>query len=509
MRRIIIGQTLWEGLLWAALACMALSLTSCYEAKSHTCASGLVCPSATKCSADGKACLTDADTCGDGVIQKGELCDDGNISGGDGCSADCLSLERCGDGVTDKAVGEACDDENTVSGDGCSEDCRSTEVCGNRILDKAVGEVCDDGNTSGKDGCSDDCRSDETCGNGVRDVEVAEVCDDGNNLNGDDCTADCKEGGVCGNGVQEAGEECDDGNLEDADFCSNKCRAPRCGDGRVYALREQCDEGGETAQCNLNCTTPRCGDGIVNHHAGEQCDVGGQPSVACKDCKVSFCGDRVIDSALGEQCDEGPGGGNGCSAKCKRSVCGNGKVEDGEACDDGNVNSCGTCSATCTEAWPSKNSEGHIKFLGTVTNIVDGWKFVVGVGDEIPVVFELNRTGGVGEGNVEIKLNGNDSAETVVGTIREKLHEWRVGTGVDADLISVDGAVSYIKLKSRKAGAVGNQRIGRPTTDLFSNAFEVVGLSGGAAKDCAKGTGCSTDLDCSEGLSCENKRCDD
>jgi len=43
-----------------------------------------------------------------------------------------------------------------VSGDGCSADCRSLEVCGNAILDP--GEQCDDGNVRNGDGCSASCR---------------------------------------------------------------------------------------------------------------------------------------------------------------------------------------------------------------------------------------------------------------------------------------------------------------------------------------------------------------
>ncbi|WP_317987282.1 DUF4215 domain-containing protein [Stigmatella hybrida] len=506
MRREPLGQMRRYFMHWAVLAVVALVGASCYESKSHTCSSGLVCPASTKCSADGSACLTDADTCGDGVIQRGELCDDGNAKGGDGCSADCRSLEKCGDGVTDKAMGEVCDDGNNLDGDGCSKNCQSTEVCGNEIVDASTGEICDDGNAVVGDGCSANCTSDETCGNSVTDVVKGELCDDGNNLNGDDCTADCKEGSVCGNGVQEASEECDDGNLEDLDFCSNGCHAPRCGDGIINRM-EQCDDGAETLQCDLDCTEPVCGDGIVNHHAGEQCDVGGQPSVACQECKVSFCGDGIVGP--GEECDGGPGGGGGCSAKCKKSVCGNGKVEDGEKCDDGNEDSCGTCNKTCTEAWPLKNSEGesegHIKLLGTANQIVDGWRFVIGVGRGVPVVFEFNKTGDVDEGNVEIELSNNDAAEAVVSKIRNKLHEWRFGTGVEAKLVAVEGEVSFIELKSQKAGVAGNQFIGVTPGEPFSNAFEVVGMSGGVGKDCSKGMGCSADLDCLGNLECKIK----
>jgi len=43
---------------------------------------------------------------------------------GDGCSADCLSDETCGNGVIDSVTGEACDDGNTDAGDGCDASCQ-------------------------------------------------------------------------------------------------------------------------------------------------------------------------------------------------------------------------------------------------------------------------------------------------------------------------------------------------------------------------------------------------
>jgi cysteine-rich repeat protein len=86
----------------------------------------------------------------------GEVCDDGNVSGGDGCSADCLSDESCGNGIVDTAVGEVCDDGNNSDGDGCSADCsRDETLCGNSSVDP--GEACDDGNLNSHDGCSSGC----------------------------------------------------------------------------------------------------------------------------------------------------------------------------------------------------------------------------------------------------------------------------------------------------------------------------------------------------------------
>jgi len=104
---------------------------------------------------DGDGCRGDclAPACGDGVLDAGEACDDGNTTDGDGCQSDCAE-PRCGDGIID--VGEACDDGNTQDFDGCRADC-TAELCGDGILDP--GEDCDDGNTVEGDGCSAACRT--------------------------------------------------------------------------------------------------------------------------------------------------------------------------------------------------------------------------------------------------------------------------------------------------------------------------------------------------------------
>jgi cysteine-rich repeat protein len=142
--------------------------------------------------------LGETPQCGDGDLDEGEVCDDNNTTSGDGCSADCLSDETCGNGYLDVATGEQCDDGNLTSGDGCSADCLSDESCGNGFLDSEAGEVCDDGNRRSGDGCSAHCLSDESCGNGIIDGAAGEACDDGNLADGDGCDSDCQiEMGVC------------------------------------------------------------------------------------------------------------------------------------------------------------------------------------------------------------------------------------------------------------------------------------------------------------------------
>jgi cysteine-rich repeat protein len=250
--------------------------------------------------------------CGDGTAEGPEVCDDGNTAGGDGCSADCLSDETCGNGVTDGPAGEACDDGNAVSGDGCSADCRSNETCGNGIADGAAGEVCDDGNTAGGDGCSSDCFSDESCGNGTIDDAAGEVCDDGNAVGGDGCSGDCRSNETCGNGVADlsVGEACDDGNTTSGDGCSGDCRvAEGCGNGELETrFGEVCDDGNQRDGdgCAANCRSDeRCGNGVVDSPIGETCDDGNElDGDACP----SDCGAPMLFGLPGLQ------GGCGCRA---------------------------------------------------------------------------------------------------------------------------------------------------------------------------------------------------
>ena len=62
---------------------------------------------------------------------------------------------------------------------------------------------------------------------------------------------------------------------------------------------------------------------------------------------TSICGNGIIES--GESCDDGNMvNGDGCSNTCSvEAVCGNGIVESGETCDDGNTVNGDGCSYTC------------------------------------------------------------------------------------------------------------------------------------------------------------------
>lgn len=366
------------------------------------------------CSVVGEPCVQVV-ICGNGVLEGSELCDDGNTSGGDGCSADCSTVEDgwvcirpgrdcvelpvCGNGVRDR--GEECDDGQAtpMSGDGCDEQCQLEvgyfcptpgqpcvqQVCGDGV--RTPNEACDDGDTDDGDGCSSLCV-----------VEAGWRC----NANG------CQP--ICGDGLVRGAEACDDANRTSGDGCSSACveepfytcagqpstctSSIACGNG-VVEPGEICDPPGQNG-CGANCTSFNpdtsdpavCNNGVIED--GETCEpiaVGSGCSATCQvengwTCPQAgvcfrnpFCGDNIVQATRGEECDP-PSPGNGCSATCQEEsgwicvglgpstcvqpVCGNGVVDPGEQCDDGNntnpADGCHNCAIATGWACPTQGA---------------------------------------------------------------------------------------------------------------------------------------------------------
>jgi cysteine-rich repeat protein len=309
-----------------------------------------------------------------------------------------LSHEACGNGGLEP--GEVCDDGNFHSDDQCTMFCEPPR-CGDRLI--AQNEECDDGNLTELDGCSSACTLQE-CGNLV--VEVGEECDDGNRVDGDGCNGACQIQ-ICGNGIIEEPEICDDGNAIPEDGCSTGCFVECAGGvtgtwewvlygGAVLEFRFFDQNGAITAwlvalsppvaaeQINgsrvddiltldflgttqlLSCdqfqldfgfpfpslmvtrvSTTICGDGALD--AGEECDDGNfeNGDLCTVLCAPPRCGDGVREPYEG--CDDGNlADGDGCTATCTVQVCGNGALEPGESCDDGNTLNGDGCSSRCT-----------------------------------------------------------------------------------------------------------------------------------------------------------------
>jgi len=117
------------------------------------------------------------ETCGDGVLDVGEVCDDGEATAT--CDVDCTAAE-CGDGVKNTAAGEVCDDGGPSAS--CDDDC-TVATCGDGHVNEAAGEECDEGSASAD--CDEDCTL-AACGDGVVNTLAGEVCD-----GSPSCSADC------------------------------------------------------------------------------------------------------------------------------------------------------------------------------------------------------------------------------------------------------------------------------------------------------------------------------
>ncbi len=94
------------------------------------------------------------------------------------------------------------------------------------------------------------------------------------------------------------------------------------------------------------CLTTSCGNGLVD--PGEDCDDGNvlEGDTCSPICRREACGNNVLDP--GEVCDDGnTTAGDGCSTSCRsKEICGNSIVDQGEACDDGNASNADGCSGT-------------------------------------------------------------------------------------------------------------------------------------------------------------------
>jgi len=358
--------------------------------------------------------------CGDGKIQnpngngQHETCDDGNTNNNDGCDAycqieyECTSDADCHDGLYCNGV-EYCDLEIYECKSGspvqCSDGlfCDGQETC-NENTDSCTsgnnpcnnGQSCNENN----DQCINQCRNNADCNNGLF-CDGQETCNqythtcqsgtpiqcnDGDFCNGEEycdeyvnscvygdepCNDDescneytnmCEFNPYCGNGNLDFPEQCDDGNSQNGDGCSASCKVEECNsnydcnDGLFCNGNEYCDlntyicKSGTPVQCNDNsfcngyetCNeqTDSCQSGTMPCNYDETCN---EYYNVCED--NPYCGDGELD--YGEECDDGNNNnGDGCSAYCTVEECNydwecdNGLFCDGEEYCDTYTNTC-------------------------------------------------------------------------------------------------------------------------------------------------------------------------
>ena len=133
---------------------------------------------------------------------------------------------------------------------------------------------------------------------------------------------------------------------------------------------QDCADEGGTCMAGA-CVPTICGDGRVD--PTEACDDGNaDDDDQCTNvCTVAQCGDGIVGP--GETCDEGQANGDGaCTQACTWfALCGNGILEPGENCDDGNDSDDDWCSNTCVSLTDPE--------LSIATLVSENFQFGLGV----------------------------------------------------------------------------------------------------------------------------------
>ncbi|MFA5358872.1 MAG: Ig-like domain-containing protein [Patescibacteria group bacterium] len=215
------------------------------------------------------------------------------------------------------------------------------------------------------------------CGNGI--IDRGENCDDGvyPPVSGDGCSNKClREGssysvfGLCGNGVVESWEQCDYGvKIGNPAWTENNCNsatcllnttsrpAGSCRDGVIQSW-ESCDYG----PLITDYYTDQEDNHVYNNYEVNSCNANTCLNTGNTNQGLAVCGNGRLEG--GEACDvvDEPNNNNtdGCADNCVssgsvdgRSLCGDGQVGTGEECelcwnDDKSVFSVirnGSCSA--------------------------------------------------------------------------------------------------------------------------------------------------------------------
>ncbi|MBU1512171.1 DUF4215 domain-containing protein [Myxococcota bacterium] len=141
---------------------------------------------------------------------------------------------------------------------------------------------------------------------------------------GSGCDQDTQVVDSCGDGIVDPGEDCDGPGVY----------LQTCGTLGYYDL-----DG--TLACAANCTWDtsdcggHCGDGLIEDTAGEECEAGDLRGASCVSLNYTNGGVLACDGFCHFD-----------TSACL-TICGNGNVEPGEGCDDGNLDDDDGCHAVC------------------------------------------------------------------------------------------------------------------------------------------------------------------
>ena len=340
------------------------------------------CQSGDECCPPGCTANTDRDceaTCGNGVLETGELCDP-LASCPQSCpAAGCtlFALDKAGTCLA--SCVESGQQSACASDDGC---CPMGCTTAN---DSDCAVQCDNGVVEGKETCdplascpqacpAEGCRlrrlvNPGTCNAACVDAGLQTTC-----VSGDGCCpagcnrtndADCAP--LCGNSVVEPGETCDpiSSCMSQERACVSDAQVVRTRTGEAGACTFVCMEaqrmcGPPDGACPMGCgptqdpDCPGCGNGVVE--PGETCDpmatcqaqsdacVSDATATRMRTGNVAACTFACVETT--RTCGAADGS---CPPGCTAALdvdcvgCGNGRLDPGETCDP-----CGPAQAQCT-----------------------------------------------------------------------------------------------------------------------------------------------------------------
>jgi len=154
------------------------------------------------------------------------------------------------------------------------------------------------------------------------------------------------------------------------------------------------------AACAVKPASFTLGDGQLAEDCAAAGDEDGNGLADCSDpacagvpaCQLT-CGNGIVD--LGEQCDDGNAtNGDACETSCTLPVCGNGIKDGGEQCDDGNATNSDGCDNNCTVS-----AAAYLKASNTGAN--DGFGMSVAVSADgstlaVGAIYEASAATGIG-----------------------------------------------------------------------------------------------------------------
>jgi hypothetical protein len=173
-------------------------------------------------------------------------------------------------------------------------------------------------------------------------------------------------------------------------------------------------------------------------------------------------------------------------------------MSNGEACDDGNTSTCGTCNTLCTREQLAP-ARGRIQTVPGDSHR-DGDHFYLSDGIDY-VAFEFDRNGTLNDPTrVRITytntLTDAQMAQAIVTAI-----QGAANFGVTA---TTQAGTRVVDLVNDLNGTSGNEAIFDQVNPIN---FRLEGMSGGEGVNCPLGTRCTSNNDCEPGLVCGAGQC--